>query len=101
MISSGTKVVSCFIESLCCTETIEAKVPIPLKRIMQDDRLWQALVAVCLFTAPAMMLLRVTDRKKPGMDKIKYFSSKMERYMIDNAAAINEMFVSPDDPCLL
>ena len=72
--------------------------PIELKRILQDDRLWVAMVALCRFTAPAMLLLRITDRKKPAMDKVKYFSSKMEQYMVKNADRINEIFVDPEDP---
>ena len=94
------RVKDALLDTLCCTETIECNVPIPMKRLLQDDRLWQAVVALLRFCAPALHLLRITDRREPGMDKTKYFAHKMEDYMIENAGDINDLFGGsvPEDP---
>ena len=88
------------LDVICCTEAIDAKVPIAMKRILQDDAYWQVKVALLRFIAPVLHLLRVSDRKQPGMDKLKYFSGRMVQYMVDNASEINELFgcTSPNNP---
>ena len=45
------------LDTLGCTEAIEANVPIALKRILQDDAFWKAVVALLRFIAPVLHLL--------------------------------------------
>ena len=80
------------LDTLGCTEAIDANVPLGMKRILQDDDFWKAVVALLRFVAPVLHLLRLSDRKEPGMDKLKYFSRRMVQYMIDNAVDINTIF---------
>ena len=80
------------LDTLGCTEAIEANVPMAMKRILQDDDFWKAVVALLRFVAPVLHLLRLSDRKDPGMDKLKYFSRRMVQYMVDNADDINVIF---------
>ena len=91
------------LDTLCCTEAIQANVPIGLKRILQDDDFWTVVVALLRFIAPVLHLLRISDRRDAGMDKLRYFSGRMVQYMVDNAGEINDLFgcmstLHPDYP---
>lgn len=65
-----------------------------LCKVLQSERMWTDMATLVRAVFPALLLLRLADQKKPGMDKLYYYCRQMDGTIIKSKDLLDKMEVN-------
>ena len=62
-----------------------------LTKLLQSDRMWNDITTLVRAVYPGLLLLRLSDKKTPGMDKLYFYVRQMDETMARSKELLDDM----------